>query len=110
LGGIRRRIMKKCTIGLILLFISVIIASSPAFSQDKRKTNRYSGTVQEVDVKAKTLVVNKENQNLGMLFEAKNPTFKNVKGLEDLKRGDRVVIEYDAKQGKTIAVTVTKGQ
>ncbi len=100
--------MKKYTIGLIFLFISVIIVSNPAFAEEKRKTNRYSGTVQEVDAKAKTIVVNKENQNLGMLFEAENPTFENLKGLEDLKRGDRVVIEYDAKQGKTIAVTVTK--
>ncbi|MEK6700076.1 MAG: hypothetical protein AABZ10_13675 [Nitrospirota bacterium] len=100
--------MKKYTICLIFLFISAIIASNPAFAEEKRKTSRYSGIAQEVNVKAKTIVLGKENRDIAMLFDAAKATFTNVKGLQDLKRGDRVVIEYDAMGGRTIAVTVMK--
>jgi uncharacterized membrane protein len=100
--------MKKYNIGLILVFIGILVFSSTGFTEEKRKTLRYSGIVQEVSVKDKTIVVGREKKALAMLFDAANASFANVKDLQDLKAGDRVVIDYDAERGKTIAVTVTK--
>ncbi|HLE42247.1 MAG TPA: hypothetical protein VI956_12165 [Nitrospirota bacterium] len=99
--------MKKHTICMILLFTGIIVVLSPTFAEEKRKTSRYSGVVQEVNVGAKTLTVAKEKRSLAMLFYAANAAFTNIKGLQELKPGDKVVVEYDAREGKTIAVTVT---
>ncbi|HAS55100.1 MAG: hypothetical protein A2X56_01700 [Nitrospirae bacterium GWC2_57_13] len=100
--------MKNFTRGLILIFVGTIVSSSPGFAEEKRKTIRYAGVVQDVNTRDKTIVVGKEKKSLAMLFDAANAAFLNVEGLQDLKVGDRVVIDYDAERGKTIAITVTK--
>jgi hypothetical protein len=64
--------------------------------------------VQDVDPKAGTIVVGKERKNIGMLFNASKTVFTNITGLEDLKPGDKVVVEYDAKLGQTLAVSIAK--
>lgn len=100
--------MKKYTSGLILLVIGLIAIAHPGWTEEKRKTNRYSGVVQEVSVKEKTISAGRENRSIAMLFDASKATFTNIKGLRDLKPGDKVVIEYDAMRGQTIAITVTR--
>ncbi len=101
--------MVKYLLSLMLLFsYLVVVVPSQAFTKDKRKTSRYSGVVQEVDRKAKTIFAGRENRNVGLLFEAGTSKFTNIKGLQDLKPGDKIVVEYDAVGGKTIAVTVRK--
>lgn len=76
--------------------------------EQQRKTNTYSGIVHKVDVKKKIIVAGKPNSELAMSFEAAEAKFVDYKGLKDIKKGDKVLIEYDVKIGKTIAVTVTK--
>lgn len=100
--------MKKYSTALILLLVCLIALAHPVSAEDKRKTNRYSGVVQEVNVKEGTIAAGKENRNIAMLFDASKATFTNSKGLQDLKPGDKVVIEYDAVLGRTIAITVTR--
>lgn len=100
--------MRRYLIGFVFAVMSVIIVSNTGFTEEKRKTLAYSGIVQNIDVNAKTITVAKEKLDLAMLFDAAHTEYKNVKGLEDLKAGDKVVVDYDAIKGKTIAVTLTK--
>jgi Cu/Ag efflux protein CusF len=100
--------MKTAIIILILILTGLTVCIGSGLTAEKRKTSRYPGLVQDVDLKAETIVVGKERKNLGMLFHASKTIFTNIAGLKDLKPGDKVVVEYDAKLGQTIAVTITK--
>ena len=102
--------MKKALMGCILAVIGIIIIANTGVAEEKRKTLDYHGIVQEVDVKAKTITVAREKLDLAMLFDAAHTAFKNVKGLDDLRSGDKVLISYDAIKGKTIAITLTRQQ
>lgn len=76
---------------------------------EKRKTSIYVGIVGKVDPKKKTIEVIKEKMDLGMLYEIKKETkFEGYKGLRNIKRGDRVKVEYDVIVGKAIALTVSR--
>lgn len=100
--------MEKLIVILIIIFTGLTIFVGSGLAEEKRKTSRYPGLVQEVDPKAKTIVVGKEGRNLAMLFTVSQTAFANIKGLQDLKPGDKVVVEYDAIRGETIAVSITK--
>ena|SRR3990172_5396568 len=74
-----------------------------------RKTALYHGIVGKVKPKAKTIEVMKENKDLGLVFHINKETrFEGYKGLSNIKRGDRVRVEYDVKIGKSVAMTVIK--
>lgn len=102
--------MKKITFGLIILLAALLLVAGQVFGEGDRKTSSYAGIVHEVNVEKKTIVAGKEDRNIAMLFDASKATFTNATGLEDLQRGDKVVIEYDAIRGHTFAVTVTREQ
>jgi hypothetical protein len=94
---------------LILFFTSLcVFLAGSGLAEEKQKTLRYTGVVREVNRKEKTLVAGKGNKSLGMLFHAENAIFRNIEGLQALKPGDAVVVEYDAKEGQTFAVSITK--
>lgn len=99
----------KRLLGLILLSVTVIVLARSVSHAEERKTLEYSGVVQEVNARDKTLVAaKKENLDLGMLFDASKTGFTNVAGLQDLKPGDRIIVRYDAVKARAIAVTVTR--
>ena len=100
--------MEKLIIVLTIIFTSLTIFVGSGLAEEKRKTSSYPGLVQEVDPKAGTIVVGKEGKTLGMLFIVSKTIFTNFKGLQDLKPGDKVVVEFDAKLGQTLAVSITK--
>jgi hypothetical protein len=102
--------MRKRLIGVFMVCIGVLLAVNAGLAEEKRKTRTYTGIVQDVDQKTKTIIVNKPKQDLGMVFDVSNTLFENAKGLEGLTPGDNVVVEFDARLGKTIAVTITKEQ
>lgn len=78
-------------------------------AQEKRKTSMYTGIVEKVNSKKKTVEVIKEKMDLGMVFHINKETrFEGYKGLRNIKRGDRVKVEYDVIVAKSIALTVSK--
>lgn len=108
--------MKKVFVMMIASLMAVSLLSAAvaeekkeaAPQEQKRITSFYSGIVHKVSVKKKTLTVGKPNMDLGMLFDVSRSQFEGYKGLKEIKRGDKVSVEYDTKLARTIAIKVTK--
>lgn len=102
---VKKNILTPC---LAILFLILSTFTNQVFGEEEKKTMHYDGIVHEISVDKQTIVVGREDRNIALLFDTSKTTFTNVKGLEDLKQGDTVGIEYEAVRGKTFAVTLTK--
>lgn len=74
----------------------------------KKKAMRYPGVVQKVDLKAKTMIVGKEDRNLSYLFDITKVILNGYKDIKELKVGDKVTVDYDVISGKVVAKIITK--
>lgn len=69
----------------------------------------FSGTVMKTDVSMKKLTVKKDEGGTRFTFIVHDKTHftGRLKGLEDVKAGDRVVVNYVVKESQYLAQTIT---
>ena len=61
---------------------------------------KFIGSVKEVDVKKNSLTVKKADEETEILFAVDKKTkYKDVKGLKNIKVGDKVIIQYGVVLG-----------
>ncbi|OGW60942.1 MAG: hypothetical protein A2V83_00190 [Nitrospirae bacterium RBG_16_64_22] len=75
----------------------------------KAKAHQVTGSVKAVDAKANTLTVVKKvkKEEKEVVLSCTDKTkFKGVKGLADVKAGDKVTAKYSEKDGKNVASSV----
>lgn len=100
--------MNKFLMAFFMLILSLYISTSYSEQGHQRKTNLYTGTVQKVDLKTKNIIVGKPGSEIAMSFSISETELEGYKSLKNIKRGDYVRIEYDARLGKMIAVKISK--
>jgi len=77
--------------------------AAPAMEKsEKAKTNRLTGEITSVDVKAGTFTVKGKDKEINLVADSKNTKA----ALEKLKVGDMVRVSYTEKDGKMIASSV----
>jgi hypothetical protein len=69
---------------------------------EKAKTNRLTGEITSVDVKAGTFTVKGKDKEINLVADSKSTKV----GVEKLKVGDTVRVSYTEKDGKMIASSV----
>ncbi len=78
-------------------------------AEKKAKAQQVTGSVKAVDAKASTLTVvkkvKKEEKEVVLTCTDKTK-FKGVKGIGDVKEGDKVTAKYSEKDGKNVASSV----
>jgi hypothetical protein len=77
--------------------------AAPAMEKsEKAKTNRLTGEITSVDVKAGTFTVKGKDKEINLVADSKSTKV----GVEKLKVGDTVRVSYTEKDGKMIASSV----
>lgn len=89
----------------LLTFVSSLHAEP---DNAAKPSKNYSGVVIEVDSKAKTMVVGQEGTDLAMRFNVEEAAFVGFETAE-VKAGDKVTVQYQARTGLMYAVKISKG-
>lgn len=108
----KRFILSILTILAASCFISLMIEglSYTVSAQEKEEKSgvklgledspKFIGSVKEVDVKKNSLTVKKADEETEILFAVDKKTkYKDVKGLKNIKVGDKVIIQYGVVLG-----------
>jgi hypothetical protein len=94
---------------LILVSTCLVILCSLATIVVAQSGTDFSGTVVKTDVSMRKLTVKKDEGGTRFTFTAHDKTqfTGRLKGLEDVKVGDRVVVRYIVQGSQYLAETVT---
>lgn len=84
-------------------------AAESAAPAPKAKIMRITGEITALDAKAMTLTVKGKKGDVSLVADEKTKVLigKEVKGLSDLKVGDKVTVKYTEKDGKMVAKSIS---